>query len=112
MSTLGGREKATRSRGQHALVQKGRLDATDDGGFSPFSIDDRSLHGSPDDARDIAFQKIVNPYTEPAGSHPGLDDIRSLGFGRHRAQGRRPSPVPTRDTVSYTHLTLPTKRIV
>lgn len=27
-------------------------------GFSPFSIDDKPSHGSPDFARDIAFQKI------------------------------------------------------
>ncbi|CAN5821722.1 cobalamin-independent methionine synthase II family protein [soil metagenome] len=36
-----------------------RLGATDDCGFSPFSIDDKPKHGSPDFARDIAFQKIA-----------------------------------------------------
>jgi methionine synthase II (cobalamin-independent) len=37
-----------------------RLGATDDCGFSPFSIDEKPLHGSADYARDIAFQKISN----------------------------------------------------
>ncbi len=35
-----------------------RLGATDDCGFSPFSIDEKPKHGSPDFAREIAFQKI------------------------------------------------------
>ncbi|MBA2736037.1 MAG: 5-methyltetrahydropteroyltriglutamate--homocysteine methyltransferase [Pyrinomonadaceae bacterium] len=35
-----------------------RLGSTDDCGFSPFSIDIKPKHGSPDVARDIAFQKI------------------------------------------------------
>jgi methionine synthase II (cobalamin-independent) len=34
------------------------LGSTDDCGFSPFSIDLKPKHGSPDTARDIAFQKI------------------------------------------------------
>jgi len=37
-----------------------QLGATDDCGFSPFSIDVKPKHGSPDFARDIAFQKIEN----------------------------------------------------
>jgi methionine synthase II (cobalamin-independent) len=37
-----------------------RLGATDDCGFSPFSIDEKPLHGSADFARDIAFQKIAS----------------------------------------------------
>ena len=36
-----------------------RLGSTDDCGFSPFSIDPKPKHGSPDVARDIAFQKIA-----------------------------------------------------
>ena len=36
-----------------------RLGATDDCGFSPFSIDDKPKHGSPDFARDVAFEKIA-----------------------------------------------------
>jgi methionine synthase II (cobalamin-independent) len=41
-------------------IPKERLGATDDCGFSPFSIDEKPLHGSPDYARDVAFQKIAN----------------------------------------------------
>lgn len=40
-------------------IPKDRLGSTDDCGFSPFSIDDKPKHGSPDFARDIAFQKIT-----------------------------------------------------
>lgn len=36
-----------------------RLATTDDCGFSPFSTDKKPKHGSPDFARDIAFQKIA-----------------------------------------------------
>ena len=39
-------------------IPKERLGSTDDCGFSPFSIDVKPKHGSPDCARDIAFQKI------------------------------------------------------
>lgn len=41
-------------------IPKERLGATDDCGFSPFSIDKKPKHGSPDIARDIAFQKITS----------------------------------------------------
>jgi methionine synthase II (cobalamin-independent) len=41
-------------------IPKERLGATDDCGFSPFSIDEKPLHGSADYARDVAFQKIEN----------------------------------------------------
>ena len=41
-------------------IDKQRLGSTDDCGFSPFSIDTKPNHGSPDYARDIAFQKITN----------------------------------------------------
>ncbi len=40
-------------------IPKERLGATDDCGFSPFSIDLKPKHGSPDVARDIAFRKIA-----------------------------------------------------
>lgn len=40
-------------------IPKERLGSTDDCGFSPFSIDVKPRHGSPDVARDIAFQKIT-----------------------------------------------------
>ncbi len=42
------------------FIPKERLGATDDCGFSPFSIDEKPNHGSPDYARDVAFQKIAN----------------------------------------------------
>jgi methionine synthase II (cobalamin-independent) len=41
-------------------IPKERLGSTDDCGFSPFSIDSKPNHGSPDYAREIAFQKITN----------------------------------------------------
>jgi methionine synthase II (cobalamin-independent) len=42
------------------FISKEQLGATDDCGFSPFSIDEKPSHGSPDFARDTAFQKITN----------------------------------------------------
>ena len=42
------------------FIPKERLGSTDDCGFSPFSIDEKPLHGSPDYARDVAFQKIAS----------------------------------------------------
>ncbi|KAF7505534.1 hypothetical protein GJ744_000696 [Endocarpon pusillum] len=41
-------------------IDKDQLGATDDCGFSPFSIDVKPKHGSPDVAREIAFKKIAN----------------------------------------------------
>ncbi|MFP6759469.1 MAG: hypothetical protein VCC99_14830 [Alphaproteobacteria bacterium] len=41
-------------------IPKEQLGSTDDCGFSPFSIDVKPNHGSPEYARDIAFQKIAN----------------------------------------------------
>ena len=41
------------------FIPKERLGATDDCGFSPFSIDVKPKHGSPDFARDVAFEKIT-----------------------------------------------------
>jgi hypothetical protein len=41
-------------------IASDQLGATDDCRFSPFSIDVKPKHGSPDFARDIAFQKIAN----------------------------------------------------
>ncbi len=37
-----------------------RLGSTDDCGFSPFSVDVKPKHGSPDVAREIAFRKITS----------------------------------------------------
>jgi methionine synthase II (cobalamin-independent) len=42
------------------FIPKERLGSTDDCGYSPFSIDEKPNHGSPDYARDVAFQKITN----------------------------------------------------
>lgn len=42
------------------FMPKERMGSTDDCGFSPFSIDEKPNHGSPDYARDVAFQKITN----------------------------------------------------
>ncbi|HVG50205.1 MAG TPA: hypothetical protein VM867_01070 [Xanthobacteraceae bacterium] len=44
-------------------IGKDRIGSTDDCGFSPFSIDMKPNHGSPDHARDVAFQKIANRVT-------------------------------------------------
>ncbi|PZS13541.1 MAG: hypothetical protein DLM57_16430 [Pseudonocardiales bacterium] len=55
-------------------IPKERLGATDDCGFSPFSVDDKPKHGSPDFARDVAFQKITARVqgTEIANERLGL----------------------------------------
>ena len=42
------------------FIPKERLGSTDDCGFSPFSIDEKPNHGSPEYAREVAFQKIRN----------------------------------------------------
>ena len=39
-------------------IEKDQLGATDDCGFSPFSIDAKPKHGSPDFAREVAMKKI------------------------------------------------------
>jgi methionine synthase II (cobalamin-independent) len=51
-----------------------RLGATDDCGFSPFSIDEKPKHGSPDFARDVAFEKITSRVrgTQLAADQLGL----------------------------------------
>jgi methionine synthase II (cobalamin-independent) len=55
-------------------IPKERLGSTDDCGFSPFSIDVKPKHGSPDVARDIAFQKIASRVqgTQMASEKLGL----------------------------------------
>jgi methionine synthase II (cobalamin-independent) len=42
------------------FIPRERLASTDDCGFSPFSIDEKPSHGSPDYAREVAFTKIAN----------------------------------------------------
>ncbi len=56
-------------------IPKERLGSTDDCGFSPFSIDEKPLHGSPDFAREVAFQKIANRVqgTKMAAEKLGID---------------------------------------
>jgi methionine synthase II (cobalamin-independent) len=44
-------------------IGKDRIGSTDDCGFSPFSMDLKPNHGSPDHARDVAFEKITNRVT-------------------------------------------------
>jgi methionine synthase II (cobalamin-independent) len=43
-----------------SFIPKEQLGSTDDCGFSPFSIDEKPNHGSPDFARETAWQKITN----------------------------------------------------
>src|ERR1700730_17463647 len=43
-----------------SFIPKEQLGATDDCGFSPFSIDEKPSHGRPDFAREPAWQKIRN----------------------------------------------------
>jgi methionine synthase II (cobalamin-independent) len=52
------------------FIQKEQLGSTDDCGFSPFSIDEKPSHGSPDFARETAWQKVTNRVqgTKLAGS--------------------------------------------
>jgi methionine synthase II (cobalamin-independent) len=42
------------------FIDKNQIGSTDDCGFSPFSIDEKPNHGSPDFARETAWQKIKN----------------------------------------------------
>src|ERR1022692_2816849 len=53
-----------------SFIPKEYLGATDDCGFSPFSIDEKPNHGSPDYAREVAFQKNKN-RVEGTGKAPG-----------------------------------------
>ena len=41
-------------------IPRDQLGATDDCGFSPFSIDVKPKHKNPDFAREVAFKKIKN----------------------------------------------------
>jgi methionine synthase II (cobalamin-independent) len=56
----GAQEVADRLVRAADFIPKEQLGSTDDCGFSPFSIDEKPNHGSPDFARDVAFQKIKN----------------------------------------------------
>ena len=70
-------------RGPRSYIPKERLGSTDDCGFSPFSIDEKPLHGSPDFARDVAFEKIA----QPRGGHAdGRGEARRGGSGPRIAE--------------------------
>jgi methionine synthase II (cobalamin-independent) len=58
-------------------IPKERLGSTDDCGFSPFSIDVKPKHGSPDVARDIAFEKITARVAGTKMASEKLGDVRS-----------------------------------
>lgn len=62
------------------------LGSTDDCGFSPYLIDDKPRHGSPDFARDVAFSKIAARVrgTELAAEILDVDTGRHGWF--HRAE--------------------------
>ncbi len=62
-------------------IPKERLGSTDDCGFSPFSIDVKPKHGSPDHARDIAFQKITARVRGTALAESRLAGARAGGAG-------------------------------
>ena len=75
-------------------IPKERLGSTDDCGFSPFSIDVKPKHGSPDVARDIAFQKITSRVKERRWRPRSWAWRRSAlrpGWG---AAGTPPAPPP------------------
>ncbi len=59
------------------FIPKERLGSTDDCGFSPFSIDEKPNHGSPDYAREVAFQKIKNRVegTRMAAEQLGVGNV-------------------------------------
>ena len=56
------------------FIPREQLGATDDCGFSPFSIDEKPSHGSPEFARETAWQKIANRVsgTRQAAEHLGV----------------------------------------
>jgi methionine synthase II (cobalamin-independent) len=62
------------------FIPKERLASTDDCGFSPFSIDEKPNHGSPDYARDVAFQKITNRVqgTRMAAEKLGIGNLAAV----------------------------------
>ncbi len=65
------------------FIPKERLGSTDDCGFSPFSIDEKPNHGSPDYAREVAFQKIANRVegTRMAAEKLGVEVPVAAGVG-------------------------------
>jgi methionine synthase II (cobalamin-independent) len=62
------------------FIPRERLASTDDCGFSPFSIDEKPNHGSPDYAREVAFQKIANRIqgTRMAAEKLGIGNLAAV----------------------------------
>jgi Cobalamin-independent synthase, Catalytic domain len=77
-------------------IPKERLGSTDDCGFSPFSIDQKPLHGSPDFARDVAFEKIANRVqgTKMAAEKLGIQAPVAAWLLTGRASRRALAPRP------------------
>jgi methionine synthase II (cobalamin-independent) len=67
---------------KHIPVEQ--LGSTDDCGFSPFSIDEKPNHGSPDYARDVAFQKITNRVK---GTIMAAEKLTKRSASRERQRG-------------------------
>jgi methionine synthase II (cobalamin-independent) len=67
---------------KHIPVEQ--LGSTDDCGFSPFSIDEKPNHGSPDHARDVAFQKITNRVK---GTIMAAEKLTKRSASRERQRG-------------------------
>jgi hypothetical protein len=73
------------------FIPKEQLGSTDDCGFSPFSIDEKPSHGSPDFARETAWQKITNRVRGP--SSPPRSSASAEGpSGRGARTSRRGHP--------------------
>ena len=75
-------EQSTKSAAAANHIDKQRLGSTDDCGFSPFSIDMKPSHGTPDYARDVAFQKIKKSRCRyQNGSREARCSLRTLLSG-------------------------------
>ena len=76
------------------FIPKEQLGATDDCGFSPFSIDEKPSHGSPDFARETAWQKITNRVDGDEASRretrPRLTRVPSGGRRARARAGKQP----------------------
>ncbi len=68
-----------------------QLGSTDDCGFSPFSIDEKPNHGSPDYARDVAFQKIANRVK---GTRMAAEKLMKKGASKERQRSASTAAPP------------------
>lgn len=64
------------------------LGSTDDCGFSPYLIDEKPRHGSPDFARDVAFAKIA---ARVRGTQLATEELRGSGVFVEPARATVPS---------------------